>query len=285
MNRSLFSIYNTNTQQKRKHMTKLNKTKKTDVFMVDPRCITVDTGFNVREDYGDITELMLSILKDGVRQPLRGRRTKDGFVLTDGHRRFKAVQKALEEGNDIPLVPIFPEKRGYSEEQRVSDMVTLNSGKPLTAIEEAKVYERLIKDHGWKQKDIAQKFGKTQPHVSNLLKLLDMGDYLRDCLQGDLIKASLAIQVVKNHPDEKKQEQVVKSAIEKMNLLGKKRISEGHVTPEKKRSRHHKLLTESIEYMEQKKFAKAKIEKVQLIMEALDSKTPEDLVELISEIL
>ncbi len=111
-------------------MTELNKTKRTDVFKVDPRCISVDPEFNVREDFGDIEELMMSILKDGVKQPLRGRRTTDGFILTDGHRRFKAIQTALAAGHLIPLVPIFPEHRSYSEEQRVADMVILNSGKP-----------------------------------------------------------------------------------------------------------------------------------------------------------
>jgi len=266
-------------------MTEFNKTKKTDVFKVDPRCITVDADFNVREDYGDIEELMLSIIKDGVKQPLRGRRTNDGFILTDGHRRFKAIQQALSNGYDIPLVPIFPEQKGYSEEQRVSDMVILNSGKPLTPIEEATVYSRLINQFNWKQKDIAKKFGKTQPHVSNLLKLLDMSDYLRECLQGDLIKASLAIQVVTNNPEPAKQDKIIRDAIEKMKLIGKKRISENHVTPEKKRSRYHKLFSESIALMKEKDYKDEQIEKVQLIMEALDSKKPEDLIELLNNIL
>lgn len=267
-------------------MPEMNKTKKTDLFKVDPRCmIEVDPDFNVRDDYGDLDELMLSIIKDGVKQPLRGQRTKNGFLLTDGHRRYQAVMKAIENGHDIPLVPIFPEPRSYTQEQRVADMVTLNSGKPLTALEEAKAFNRLIENHGWTQKQIAQKFGKTQAHVSNTLKLLHMGDYLKECLQGDLIKASLAIQVVKNHPEEKKQEQIVRAAVQKMKLVGKKRISEGHVTPDKKRSRYHKLFTQSIDLMTEKKYPAEKVEKVQMIMEALDAKKPEDLVELLTEII
>jgi len=262
----------------------LNKTKKSDLLKVDPRSISIDESFNVREEYGDIDELKLSIIKEGVKQPLRGRRDGNGFILTDGYRRLRAITQALKEGYEIPLVPIFPEIRGYTDKQRVADIIIYNSGKPLTAVEEAKVYERLM-GFGMKQSDIAKKFGKTQSHVSNRLKLLQMSEFLRECLNKDLIKASLAIQIVKNYPEEDKQEKIVESAIEKMKLVGKKRISENHVTPEKKRSRYHKLFTESIEIMKGQSVTQDKIEKVQLIMESLDAKKPEDLVELLMAII
>ena len=165
-------------------------------------------------------------------------------------------------------------------------MIILNSGKPLTAVEEAKVYDRLS-TLGWKQKDIAKKFGKSKAHVSNIMKLLNMSDELRKALNADLIKTSVAIQVVKENPEVNKQETVLKSANEKRKLLGKKRISENHVKPEKKRSRYHRLFTDSISLMKKDTgtYTKDQVEKVKFIMEALDSKSPEDLIELLTSII
>ena len=45
--------------------------KKGVLMEVDPKLISVKDGFNVRQDYGDIDELMNSILENGLKLPLR----------------------------------------------------------------------------------------------------------------------------------------------------------------------------------------------------------------------
>lgn len=60
--------------------------KRTDLLWVDPVNLTVQEGFNVRYDYGDIDELAKSIIENGVKVPVRGVKDRgtDNYILTDG---------------------------------------------------------------------------------------------------------------------------------------------------------------------------------------------------------
>ena len=44
----------------------------------------------------------------------------------------------------------------------------------LNAIEEAKAYQRLMKDFGMTQDDMAKKIGRSRSHIANFLRLLKL---------------------------------------------------------------------------------------------------------------
>ena len=69
-----------------------NKTKNTDLFLIDPRNIVVVDGFNVRRDF-DLDELKEQIKAKGVLNPLTVIAFKDDegnekYKLVDGERRY-----------------------------------------------------------------------------------------------------------------------------------------------------------------------------------------------------
>ena len=59
--------------------------------MIPPKEIIVDEKKNPRADYGEIEELMNSIIENGIRNPLKGF-MKDGKIhLREDFRRMRAV--------------------------------------------------------------------------------------------------------------------------------------------------------------------------------------------------
>jgi len=105
----------------------LLKEKKTDIYWVDPHTIIVDETFNIRTDYGDIEALKNSIEQGWLDNSilLAFRAAKVGyFMLTDGHRRNRAIQELIAEGR-LPedfRVPMRLHKPGYRIEDRLFDM-------------------------------------------------------------------------------------------------------------------------------------------------------------------
>ncbi len=151
--------------------------KRSDIFFVDPRTIDADESFNIRDDYGDIEDLSKSIVQNGVKRPLTGRRGKvvrngkevDGFILTDGFRRMRAITIGINQGHIISRVPFMLEPKGYNDLQRLFDMYILNDSKRLTVYEEAKLFTKAL-SQGLSQKEIALEVGKTDAAVSNMIQ-------------------------------------------------------------------------------------------------------------------
>jgi ParB family chromosome partitioning protein len=67
-----------------------NKTKNTDLFLIDPRNIVVVDGFNVRRDF-DLDELKEQIKAKGVLNPL----TVIAFKDDEGNEKYKLVDGVL----------------------------------------------------------------------------------------------------------------------------------------------------------------------------------------------
>lgn len=172
--------------------------KRTDLLWVAPDNLTVQDGFNVRYDYGDIDELAQSIIENGVKVPVRGVKDRgtDSYILTDGHRRFRAVQRAIELGHTDILVPLIPDERGISEEKRVLGMVIYNEGKSLTLLEESMVYDRLL-SYGMSQAEISRKVGKSPTHISNCIMLANAPTILKNRIKAGEVSASLVIEELK----------------------------------------------------------------------------------------
>jgi ParB-like chromosome segregation protein Spo0J len=101
----------------------------------------------------------------------------------------------------------------YSNEaDRVLSMITRNSGKPLSMLEQAEVVKRLAA-FGWDKKKIASKAGKSVQHIENILVLAGSPEELKkQVAQGD-VSASNAVSLTKKHGD--KASEVVKGAVEK----------------------------------------------------------------------
>lgn len=266
---------------------KLNPEKKKDLKQIDPRSVIFDKDNNPRQFYGteqEWKELKQSISTNGVEVPIKVKKVKDGYKLIHGYRRMTAVMELIEEGVDIKYIKAEAAPRSYNEEKELIDHLTLNSGLPLTPMEEANVYERLQK-HGWTQKDIATQVGKTQGAISNTLKLSNLSKRVQNFINERLVSATLVMRLIKEHGgDYKKVEAVITAEVARLDVTKKKKVTEKTVAV-KRVSPYHKRFSGSIKILEERKVSESKISKVKSIMEALDSKDSEELADKLLAIL
>src|SRR5690606_5400028 len=131
--------------------------KRGELLHVDPRQITVENGYNVR-DRLDNDELMESIKANGVTDPLVIRQDGDKVLLVQGHGRVDAGLRRIAAGENIISVPAITRK--MNEEERTLDLFVSNSGLGLEMHEQGRIFKRLIA-FGWDAKRIAASTGKT----------------------------------------------------------------------------------------------------------------------------
>ena len=145
---------------------------RSDLFKVDPRTIKIDKNWNPRTDYGDMDELMASIIANGVVVPITVRKVKDDLFLVDGERRLRATLAAIGNGNEIKSIPARIARNGISDTEAMFFAIASNDGKPLLPSEEAAAYQRL-RNWGMSVAEIAKRIGRTDVHIYNRLKLVD----------------------------------------------------------------------------------------------------------------
>lgn len=202
---------------------------KKDIWNVPLANIRIEDEFNVRIDYGDIKELANSIRESGLKQPLRGHRDKDNselFIITDGHRRLKAMQLNAKNGDKIESVPFVLEPRNYNSEGRILDLLLCNSGKNLTPFEESIVYQRLI-NLKWETKQIAEKSGKSLSHVYDMLKLQSAPQSQKNKIIENKISEGAVVKIHKATKNQKEQDDLIDEAIQN---AGNKKATLKHIS-------------------------------------------------------
>jgi len=175
---------------------------RTDLLKLDPREIIVESGFNVRQDFGDMEALIQSIASNGVLTPLRGFKKGDKYVLTDGHRRHRAAMHLITEGVEMRIPFIASKEKG--EETRLLQMYLSNDGKRLNAIETSELMKRFI-NLGLKPKEISQKLGISVVTISNLLLIADLPVKLKKRIENNEISSTLVLQELRGKKIEAEQ--------------------------------------------------------------------------------
>jgi ParB/RepB/Spo0J family partition protein len=181
---------------------------KRDMFNIDPRIIEIEPGYNVRDLGTPSARAALDILKGsiseiGLKQPLQVRRDGARIVLVQGHRRLTCVMELIEDGTcDFKSVPCFLEDRHTSVEERTLDLITSNSGEPLTPLERAEAVKRLVSGFGWTTAQVAAKLGVTYQSVHNWLTVASAPESLKVEIRAGTLSASTATDLVRKHGDE-----------------------------------------------------------------------------------
>ncbi|NUT00658.1 MAG: ParB/RepB/Spo0J family partition protein [Sphingomonas sp.] len=129
-----------------------------------------------------IDELADSIAERGVLQPILLRPHGDGgFEIVAGERRWRAAQRAR-----LHTIPALVREIDDSTAAEIA-LIENVQREDLNAIEEAEGYRQLIERHGHTQDNVAKLVHKSRSHVANLLRLLDLPDFVRQSLlRGDI---------------------------------------------------------------------------------------------------
>lgn len=121
-----------------------------------------------------IIELANSIDENGLIQPVVVRKIEKGYELVAGERRLRAT-KHLNKKTIEAIIQNYDEKTSA----KISVIENIQR-ENLSAIEEAVAYEKLIKEHGYSQKDLAQELGKSQSTVANKIRLLGLSQEVKN---------------------------------------------------------------------------------------------------------
>ncbi len=116
-----------------------------------------------------LAELAASIKASGVVQPITVRPEANGrFQLIAGERRWLASQRAGKA--TVPAIV-----RHVSNEQAMEMTIIENlQREDLNPLEQARAFERLGREFGLTQEQIAQRTGKDRSSIANFLRLLKL---------------------------------------------------------------------------------------------------------------
>ena len=155
-----------------------------------------------------IEELAASIESQGLMQPIVVRsRPAGGYELIAGERRWRAAQKA-----GLDRIPVIV--REVDDREAIAMALIENiQREALTPLEEAFGLRRLLDEYDMTHEEAAAAVGKSRPAVSNLLRLLDLGDVARDLLQSGAIEMGHARALLPL--DEMAQAQIARLAAER----------------------------------------------------------------------
>jgi ParB-like chromosome segregation protein Spo0J len=215
-----------------------------DLFMLDPKILVMKPGFNLREEGPEldayIEELALFIKDNGVPGVLTINMDGDDPCVIDGHCRTRAAIRAIvKHGAEIKSVPCKMMDKYASEVDRISHLITSNSGRQLTPIEKAGVVKRL-RAFNLENKEIASKLGMTVSYVIQLAELAGAPEYVADMVKAGDISASTAMKEVKKNPKDAKER--LQTAIKKAHKAGKKKVTKKNFAPAPEKPRKASLL-------------------------------------------
>ncbi len=120
-------------------------------------------------DEDSLEELASSIREVGLLQPVVVRKVMPGrFELVMGERRWRACQRAGLE--HVPAIV-----RGTPDDELLREALMENLHREqLNPLEEAAAYQQLLDDFSATHDELARKVGRSRPHISNTIRLLQL---------------------------------------------------------------------------------------------------------------
>ena len=135
-----------------------------DVFRMAPN------PFQPRREFAgpEFDELVASIRRHGVLQPVMVRPKGAGYELVAGERRWRAAREA-----GLVTIPAVVKAVGDREMLEYALIENLKR-ENLNPMERAAAYRRLLEEFQMTQEQVADAVGSSRPAVANTLRLLDL---------------------------------------------------------------------------------------------------------------
>lgn len=162
----------------------------------------------------DISELADSIRENGIIQPLIVTHSDEPgiYELIAGERRLRASK--LAKLTTVPVVVLQ-----VTDENALLEMALIENVQrtDLNPIEEAEAYNKLIEKFGYTQEETAKKVGKKRSTITNLLRLLNLPQFIKDDVVEGVLSEGHARALLRLSDDPLKMKEV-RELILKKNL-------------------------------------------------------------------
>ena len=156
--------------------------------------------YQPRKDFSieKLNELANSIKENGLIQPIIVRKSSIiGYELLAGERRFRAAKIA-----GLTEIPALV--KSLSDDEMMQAIIENLQREDLNPIEEAESYQHLIYK-GLTHDEIAQIMGKSRPYITNLVRLLQLPDFvLKAVKEGRISQAHARLLIKLKEKDQKK---------------------------------------------------------------------------------
>jgi ParB family chromosome partitioning protein len=158
-------------------------------------------------DADKLDELVASIKEVGLLQPIVVRQVEaERYELIMGERRWRASREAGLER--IPAIV-----RATEDDKLLLDALLENLHRAeLNPLEEAAAYDQLLRDFSCTHDELADRIGRSRPHVSNTLRLLKLPPSVQRRVAAGVLTAGHAKALV-SIPDADRQEELAKRII------------------------------------------------------------------------
>ncbi|PSK95513.1 ParB family chromosome partitioning protein [Murinocardiopsis flavida] len=141
-------------------------------------------------DEDALAELKASITEVGLLQPVVVRRIEDGaepkYELIMGERRWRASKEA-----GLDRIPAIVRETGDDDLLRDALLENLHR-QQLNPLEEAAAYQQLLDDFGATHEELAGRVGRSRPHITNTLRLLNLSPAVQRRVAAGIISAGHA---------------------------------------------------------------------------------------------
>lgn len=189
-------------------------------------------------DEESLDELASSIKHYGIIQPILVRKTDDIYFIIAGERRFRAAKMAK-----MKTVPCIVRD---IDDARLAEIAMIENiqREDLNPIEEAEGYKFIMSKYGKTQNEVSDIVHKSRTYVTNILRLLKLSDYVKNCIYTGKISQGHARALLSVNEDKQKEicdkiienelsvrdvEKLVKSYNEKDNKQGKERKRDKYI--------------------------------------------------------
>jgi len=142
-------------------------------------------------DEANLADLILSIQRKGILQPLLVRETQaNKFEIIAGERRWRAAKAAKLER--VPVVIIACNDQEALEIGLIENLQRHD----LNSIEEAEAIKRLQEEFNLTQEQIASSIGKSRSYVANILRLNALDPNIKQLLRQNKLSAGHARAII-----------------------------------------------------------------------------------------
>jgi ParB family chromosome partitioning protein len=169
-----------------------------------------------------LVELAASITEHGVLQPILVRPMgPDRYQLVAGERRWRAAAKA-----GLPTIPALVEELDDEAALEIAVIENLQR-EDLSPLEEATMYEKMVREHGYSIRKLAQKLGKDKGYLENRLRLADAPEEIRALVSVRKDTLSHAYELMKVEDPKKRRRLAAQVASGQLSLVKLRERIEG----------------------------------------------------------
>ena len=165
-------------------------------------------------DVDALHELSASIREHGVLQPILVRPLGNNrYQLVAGERRWRASKEA-----GLATIPALVEELDDDTALEISIIENLQR-EDLSPLEEASMYDRMVREHGYSIRKLAEKLGKDKGYLENRLRLADAPEEIRELVSVRKDTLSHAYELMKVTDEKKRRRLAARVASGELSLV------------------------------------------------------------------